>query len=287
AAQAYVSDVTTPATRAKGMGMIGAAFGLGFIFGPAIGGVLGGKDLVSANFFLPAMTATAITLVATVGAQFALKESLTPEVRARMTQRPKAPLPDRLRTIFARGALIMLMATGFLTVTGWAQFETVFALWANKILSYGPEEIGFVLTFIGIITVMIQGGAIGPLTRRFGERRIAYGSLILLAAGYLVMAGAIALPQTLVACAILAAGFGLFNPSLPSLVSQEAEDHERGVVLGTYQGLTSLSRAIGPAFSGVVFARLGAAAPFLVGVGLMVPALLLMLLLPRRQATVG
>ena len=99
------------------------------------------------------------------------------------------------------------------------------------------------------------------------------------------MAGAMALPQTLIACAILAAGFSLFNPSLPSLVSQEAADHERGVVLGTYQGLTSLSRAIGPAFSGVVFARLGTAAPFLVGVGLVVPGLLLMLFLPRHRAS--
>jgi predicted MFS family arabinose efflux permease len=86
---------------------------------------------------------------------------------------------------------------------------------------------------------------------------------------------------------MLAAGFGLFNPSLPSLVSQEAEEHERGAVLGTYQGAISLSRAVGPAFSGLVFVRLGLAAPFLLSVALIVPAVLLMLVLPRRPAALG
>jgi len=283
AAQAYVADITTPATRAKGMGLLGAAFGLGFIFGPALGGLLSGRDLAHANFFLPAIAAATITIVATIGAQIALKESLTPSARAGLTTRPRLPLRQRLKATFARAALIMLVATGFITVTGWAQFETVFALWANRILNYGPEDIGFILTFIGIVTVIIQGGAIGPLTRRFGERHLVVTALVLLAIGYMLMAHAAALPEMLVACAVLAAGFGLFSPSLPSLVSQEAEDHERGVILGTYQGLTSLSRAIGPAFSGLVFERLGTSAPFLVGVGLALPALLLMILLPRRQ----
>src|SRR5205814_746085 len=130
AAQAYISDVTTPETRAKGMGMIGVAFGLGFILGPAIGGLLGGRDVASANFFLPAITAAGITFLSTLGAQFALKESLTPEIRNRLTQRPKQKLQARLKTAFARGALVMLVAVGFLTVTGWAQLESIFALWA-------------------------------------------------------------------------------------------------------------------------------------------------------------
>ena len=82
------------------------------------------------------MAAAAITLAATIGAQFALKESLTPEVRARMVKRSTASLRQRLQTTFARAALMMLMATGFLTITGWAQFESVFALWANKIRNY-------------------------------------------------------------------------------------------------------------------------------------------------------
>jgi DHA1 family tetracycline resistance protein-like MFS transporter len=283
AAQAYISDITTPETRAKGMGMIGAAFGLGFIFGPAIGGMLGGRDLDTANFFLPAVTAAAITFVAALGAQFALKESLTAEVRARLALRPKLDLGARLKATFSRGALIMLVAVGFLTVTGWAQLEAVFALWANARLDYGPRDVAYVLTFVGVITVAIQGVAIGPLTRRFGERTVAISSLVTLALGFALIAGASAVPQTLLACAILAAGFALFNPSVPSLVSLEAGEHERGAVLGTYQGAISLSRAVGPAFSGLVFARLGMAAPFLVSVALILPALLLLLFLPAGK----
>lgn len=284
-AQAYITDITTAETRAKGMGMIGAAFGLGFIFGPAIGGILGGRDLATANFFLPAMAATAITLVATAGAQFALKESLTDEIRLRLPQRPKLSFAAGFKSTFSRAALVTLIAIGFLTVTGWAQFEAVFALWANERLHYGPRDIAFILSFVGIVTVAVQGVMIGPLTRHFGERHVTLGSLVILILGFVVIAGATDLPQTLLACAMLATGFGLFNASLPSLVSREAADHERGAVLGTYQGVTSLSRAVGPAFSGVIFARLGAGAPFLAGAALVVPAVALLLTLPRRKKT--
>jgi DHA1 family tetracycline resistance protein-like MFS transporter len=283
AAQAYIADITTPEGRAKGMGLIGAAFGLGFIFGPAIGGLLGGRDLATANFFLPAVTAAAITLLAAIGAQFALKESLTDEIRLRLSQRSRLNLGTRLRATFSRAALIMLVAVGFLTVTGWAQLESVFALWANQRLQFGPRNVAFVLSFVGIVSVAIQVGVIGPLTERFGERHVAAGSLVILALGFALMASASGLPQTLIASATLAAGFGLFNPSLPSLVSQEAQDHERGAVLGTYQGAISLSRAVGPAFSGLVFARLGMAAPFLVSIALIVPALMLLLALPAGK----
>jgi DHA1 family tetracycline resistance protein-like MFS transporter len=283
AAQAYVTDVTTPATRAKGMGIIGAAFGLGFIFGPAIGGVLAGNDAATANYFLPAIIAAAVTFAAAMGTVLILKESLPADIRAAHALQPKLPLRQKLQTAFGRSALAMLVAAGFLTVTAWAQFETVFALWANAVFRYGPAQIGYVLTFMGVISVLIQGVGMGTLTRRFGERRLAIAAGVFLIAGYGALAATTGLIAMVTAAGALAIGSALMNPSMSSLVSQEAADHERGAVMGVYQSATALGRVVGPAFSGLIFAGIGAQAPFLVAAGLVAPALALILALPRAR----
>jgi DHA1 family tetracycline resistance protein-like MFS transporter len=284
AAQAYMADITTPATRAKGMGLLGAAFGLGFIFGPAIGGVLGGNDAATADFFWPSMVSAAITVVAALGAQFGLKESLGPEIRAKLDGAPKVNLADKIRVGFARRSLMMLMICGFLAITAWAQFETIFALWADAKLSYGPRDIGLMLTFIGVIGAVVQGGAIGPLTKTFGERDLCVTALALLCLGYVGLSYAFDLTTTLLACAVLSVGSGLFNPSISSLVSHEAAETERGAVMGAYQSATALSRIVGPAFSGAVFAAMGATAPYLVAAGLILPAAAMVMALPKHAA---
>ena len=279
AAQAYISDITTAETRAKGMGVLGAAFGLGFIFGPAIGGVLGGRDVATADFTSPALAAAAITIIAALGVLLFLKESLLPAQRAALKAQPKLPLAEKLRATFSRRVLVMLVAASFLTITAWALFETVFGLWANAVFAYGPAQIGYVLTLMGVISVIVQGGAMGPLTRRFGERSLARAGVMLLVVGYIGIAMVGRETPLWVACTVLALGSALFNPSLSSLVSFEAGEHERGAVLGVYQGATALGRVVGPAFSGLAFARLGQPAPFVLAAILVAPALLLLLLL--------
>jgi len=283
AAQAYVSDVTTPATRAKGMGLLGAAFGLGFILGPAIGGILAGHNVATADFAAPAYAAAAVTFIAAAGVVLFLKESLGPEARAALAAQPRLTFREKLRATFQRHTLIMLIATGFLTLTAWALFETVYALWVSAAFQYGPAEIGYVLTLMGVIGVLVQGGGIGVLTRLFGERVVAMSALAFFAAGYLCIAMSMTQPSMLVACGMLALGSALFTPTLSSLVSQEAGDHERGAVLGVYQGATALSRVVGPSISGLVFAKMGPQAPFVLAAGLVLPALALLLFLPRRN----
>ncbi len=276
AAQAYISDTTTRETRAKGMGLLGAAFGLGFIVGPGIGGVLGGHDVATADFATPALVAAGITFVAAMGVVLFLKESLAPDIRAARRQQPRVSLREKLRTTFARKSLAILVTVSFLTVTAWALFETVFALWANATLTYGPFQIGTVLTVMGVIGVLIQGGAIGPLTRRLGEKRLAIAALIFLGVGYAALCLATRVPEMWAAVTLLGIGSALFTPSMSSLVSKEAGEHEQGAVLGVYQGATALSRVIGPALSGLVFARLGAGAPFLLAAFLLAPGLVLL-----------
>lgn len=276
AAQAYISDITTAETRARGMGLLGAAFGLGFIFGPAIGGLLGGSDLATADFTTPALAAAAVTALAAVSVLLFLKESLPAEQREALSQQPHLPLGEKLRMAFGRRTLLLLLTASLLTITAWALFETVFALWANAILDYGPAQIGYVLTLMGVLSVIVQGAGMGALSRRFGERALAISALALLTAGYIGLAASAAQTPMLVACAVLALGSALFNPTASSLVSFEAAPHERGAVLGLYQGATALGRIIGPAFAGLVFARLGEPAPYVLAALLTTPALLLL-----------
>ena len=287
AAYAYVTDITTPDTRARGMGLLGAAFGLGFIFGPVIGGILAGPEVATANYVLPAMAAAGLTLLGLLGTVILLPESLTAETRARLSGQPGLELAERLRLISARRVLTALVVLGFLVTTAWALFETVYALWANRVLSYGPRKIGYTLAYVGVISVLIQGGAIGPLTRRFGERALGLVAILAMALGYLIIALSATLTGILVSMSFLSAGLALFNPSISSLVSMEASETNRGAVMGIYQSSNSLARVVGPMFSGAVFAQLGYAVPFLIGAVFMLPSLwLLWQIRPRpRVAT--
>lgn len=282
---AYVADVTTPETRAKGMGMVGAAFGLGFIFGPAIGGLLAGSDLETANFLRPALAAASLTTVALIGVIFYLPESLSPEVRERIRTQPKMPLRQRLHTAFRRRSLMLIVAIGFVVTMAWALLETVLSLWANRVLALGPQDIGLVLTYVGFIGVIIQGGLIGALTKRFGERALVAVAAGFLFGGYAVLVMTDGWPLLMAAMTLLAIGNGLSNPSLSSLVSKEASDTERGAVLGVYQGAGSLGRVVGPMYAGLVFAQVGASIPFVIAAACMVPALAMVLLLPRQTGT--
>lgn len=277
-AQAYVADITTPATRARGLGVLGAAFGLGFIIGPALGGLLAGADAAEADFVSPALAAMALSFAAALGVIVFLKESLPKDVRAH-EQRPTTR--DKFAAALRRRALLLFAATGFLVITAWAQFETVFALWTSAIFGYGPREIGLILALMGAANVAVQGLFIGALTARFGERRLALAAIVLFVAGYLAAAASADLPLLLLSCLALAFASALFNPSVASLVSQEAGENERGAALGAYQSATALGRVAGPAFSGALFA-LWPSLPYLVAAVLAAPALLLVAFARRR-----
>ncbi len=280
---AYVADVTTPETRAKGMGMVGAAFGLGFIFGPVIGGLLAGSDVETANFLLPALVAASLTVVALLGVIFVLPESLSQDIRDQIRDQPKTTAGERLKAAFNRRALTLLVFIGFAVTMAWALLETTLALWANAILSFGPREIGLLLTYVGVISVIIQGGLIGPLTKRFGERVLIAAAACFLFGGYGVLAATQGWTLLIVSMTLLAIGNALANPSLSSLVSKEADDTERGAVLGVYQGASSLARVAGPMYAGVVFVHIGPAVPFEIAALCMAPALVMVLMLPKRS----
>ena len=280
AAQAYVTDITTPQTRAKGMGMIGAAFGLGFTIGPALGGLVAGSDPTAAALARPAFVAAGLSALAFLLALALLRESLPRQAR------DAPPRPSRwqvARDAMTRPVLRRLILLLFVTVTAFAGMETTFALWANSAFGWGPREVGYNFLFVGLVLVAVQGVLIGPLSRRFGEARLVVAGAGLIALGLLGLPFALALWRLLAVNTLLALGMGLLNPSITSLVSQQAEIDERGGILGVAQSASSLSRILGPAVAGPLFEVYGRDAPYYVGAAVMALVVAMALRLPRLK----
>jgi len=285
---AYVADTTTEDNRAKGLGLLGAALGMGFVIGPALGGLLAGESIETANYAAPALTSMVMSLIAACGVILFLKESLSDEIRQQSKDKPKSPLISRLRMAFGRQTLALLVLTGFVYMIAFAMFETIYPLWGADILQLGPQGIGFTLLYIGIISVIIQGGAIGPLSKKFGEHRLVLTALLLVGIGLLTLAYASHIWSALVSLTLIAMGGSLFNPSISSLVSKSAEATEQGAVMGVYQGAGSLARVISPITAGLLADFWGFGAPYVIGALLIVPTIIMILkLLQDRSKTLA
>ena len=252
-AQAVVADVTTPENRAKGMGMIGAAFGMGFIFGPAIGGFLSRYGYAAPAFF-----ASALSLANFTAAWFLLPETLKPEHRAI----ERVGRMDALRAALARPHLPLLLLIGFLVVASFSGFENTFALFAEQKYDFHASTIGYIFAFIGIILVIVQGFLVGKTVKTLGEHHIVPISLAIVAIGLLMIPGVHSIPALLVANGVLAIGMGFNNPSLMSLISRYTAAEDQGGVLGLTQALSSLGRIVGPMWAGFAFDHISIAAPY-------------------------
>lgn len=282
AAQAYIADVTTPENRAKGMGLIGAAFGFGFIIGPALGGLLAGSDPLHPAVAAPSFLGAGLSALAFVGTLLFLKESLPAERRgARRTGRIEA-----IGRALHRPMLRHLVLVFFVIIFAFAGMETTFAIWANAQFDWGAAQVGYVLTFVGVLSALIQGGLIGRLTKRFGEERVLLAGVTAILIGLLAIPLASKLAVLLVATAFLAIGMGLTQPSVNSLISRQASGHEHGEVMGVAQSAGSLARILGPALAGFLFGHFGRNAPYLAGAALMALVILLLLRFLRQEAPV-
>jgi len=284
AAQAYIADVTKPEERARGMGLIGAAFGLGFIIGPALGGLLAGNDPAAADVQTPAWVAAGLSFLALCGVTLLLPESLPAD------QRGGGPSRSRFAAIVGvldRPVLSRLILIFFLVILAFAGMESTFALWAIGQFGWGPRQVGYVFSYVGILSAILQGGLIGRLARLCGEERLLVCGLAMIACGLLVLPFAHHLAALVGAISALALGMGLMQPSLNSLISRRAGREEQGEVLGVSQSAGSLSRVLGPAAAGLLFAEFGRNAPFFWGAALVAAALLVALKLIRGVGPAG
>ena len=284
-AQAIISDVTTPENRAKGMGLIGAAFGLGFLLGPAIGGFAGQYSPQA-----PAIVAGCLAALNFVMAYFLLPETRVEGADTSNHHRRTFSLAT-LKSAMALPNVGTILKISFINTGAFAMFEVIVGLLMERSFlpiegRNTPEHIAqaakltaWFLVAVGITAVIVQGGLIGRLTKKFGERTLFQAGLVLmfLSIGAIpVMAQTGVYNSMLLVAVVLAAGTGIFNPSQSSLISRSAPADQQGGVLGLNQSMGALGRVAGPALSGFLF-EINFGLPFYVASGLILIALMLSL----------
>ncbi|MEK7597954.1 MAG: MFS transporter [Patescibacteria group bacterium] len=249
-AQAYIADVTDKKNRAKGMGIIGASFGLGFIFGPAIGGFLS-----RFSYSAPAYFATGVSLLSVLATVFFLKETID-EKKAIESPKTKLNLKEfqRILSIYPIGILII---TFFVTNLAASIQQGNFALWTQKTFNYGPAENGWLFAYIGIIAVFVQLKVLPFLTIKFEEKTILYISLFFMFIGLSLIPFSPHVNFLYVALFFLPFGYGLSSPTIQALASENVPKEEYGGTLGFLQSAGSLGRIIGPIIGGIIFQSFG------------------------------
>ena len=261
-AQAYISDITTPDNRAKGMGMIGASFGLGFTLGPAIGGLLAGSNTEQVNYQLPLLAASGLSLLAFIFAFFTL-----PKLNQQTSEKPIKTIPvlKRLSGLIEtlKSPLInVLIGVFFLIGLGLVGVQTILALWLESQFVWGPLQVGYLLMFCGVLATILQAQMIGILNKRFGEVNLLVAGLIILGMGLFLMPFSTSLILLLGAMSCLTIGESLSKTATRSLLSQLAEPHETGKILGIAQSASSLGTIAGPSLAGFAFVVIGQNSPF-------------------------
>jgi len=274
-AQAVIADTTPPEGRAKGMGLIGAAFGLGFIAGPALAGVLLHLGASAPGWGAAACSAAALGMAAAF-----LPETRTQGSREGGT-RFASPL-GRLAAGWRDPRLVPLLAIGLLVVTGFAGFEVTFAQFLHGRLALPHSRVSFVFVYVGVLAAIVQGGLVGRLSRRFGEARLVVAGLLAVSLGCAAIAATHRLATLLAVLVVVSFGTGVVMPSLSSLVSRAAGAADQGAALGAFQSVGSLARVVGPFAAEVALGRWGLAAPPLAAAVLALLAAGGALALPRR-----
>lgn len=254
-AQAYIADVTTKENRAKGMGIIGAAFGLGFIFGPAIGGFLAKYDYSYPGYF--AMVVSLITVFLTL---YTLPETVNSEERVKSV---KAKITFQQFWKVATSANIeYLIIVFFLLNSAFSLMQGTFALWTQKRFNFGPEQNGYIFAFIGIVSVIAQLKLLPILVKKFHERVLLNYSTIFFGLGFLLIPF-VPNPWYLLATqSFIIFGNAMANPAIQALASENVPKEEYGETLGFLQSAGSLGRIVGPVLGGYLFGALGIDSPF-------------------------
>jgi DHA1 family tetracycline resistance protein-like MFS transporter len=277
-AQAYIADTTAGEERARGMGLIGAAFGLGFVLGPAIGGLLGRATLKVPVFF-----ACALTFGNLLFAMKRLPEPHPPEPGAGIDpaalMEPLLSLPGRL----ARHHLARLFAIAFLLTFTLAALEATFTLMVPALYGYGPGALGLLLGFAGLAQAMTQGWLLGKIVGKLGEARLIVAGLASLAIGMFPMGMVANLDTLLVLLALVSVGYGLASPSVASLISRRTGQDRQGEVLGVNQSAMSMARIFGPIAGGAIYGMMGPAAPYVAGSMVAIAALIVALAIGQER----
>ena len=247
-ASAYIADVSPPEERAKNFGRLGATFGVGFILGPALGGLLGEYGLR-----IPFLVAAGLTTLNLLYGAFVLPESLAPDKRRKLLSgadiNPLLPLRALGEYPLLRQLALTFVLLG---LAGQVIFST-WVLYTEGVLSWSPQQNGLALAFFGLLTAVVQGGLVSPFIRRFGERRTILTGLFASVAEFLVLSVARSTPLLYASLLVGALG-GLAQPALQGLISRQVGEQEQGRVQGAIGSLNSLVGVVGPLVATAVYA---------------------------------
>jgi len=244
-AMAYIGDSTSEEQRGGGMGMLGAAMGVGMVLGPGFGGWLA-VDSLSTPFFV----AAGLSTVVLVFIALALPESLPPGLRQSQDGKSVGPQFGQMwRALFSPMGFVLFLA--FLVSFGLTNFEAIFGLYALERFDYGPQQVGAILTVIGLIFAVVQGGLTGPLTRRWGEALIIKASLLGSVVGFLIMLSANSFPTVLLTVGLFVLSNAMLRPAVSSLTSKRTTTGQ-GVAMGLNNSFMSLGRIVGPIWAGLI-----------------------------------
>ncbi|WP_284877263.1 MFS transporter [Brevundimonas sp. MEB006b] len=288
--QGYVADVTPPEQRAGRMGLIGAAFGLGFIVGPGLGGLLTQPQLGRLGYQLPIFLAAALAAVAAVGVVVFLRES-------RAKADPAAPRPAFLAGLKdARDNAVVsrVLVVTLIYMAGFSAMESVFGLWSESRYQWGAREVGLSFMIVGIVSTLNQGFFAGRLARRFGESRVLATGMLLFGTSLVLQVlapvawfpatrlalGALTIPVVQgwiipIVMAIGACGMSLAMPNISAMISRASPPDRQGAMLGLNMASSSVARIFGPMIAGALFSGLGHDWPFVIGALLTIPAALM------------
>jgi MFS family permease len=270
-AQAYIADVTEPKDRAKSFALIGIAFGLGFLVGPAVSGLLSQRGYHWPVYLAAALSATSILCTALLlpkAAPHAEEPQPEPVAETAGGRPPPPPAGRRLALLdwgayavyFRSRPLATLLFQYFLFTFAFAAFTSGFGLFAERRLTwdgkpFGAREVGGVFAYAGFLGLILQGGLIGRLVKKFGERPLVVAGFFSATVGYALLAGSFLVPTVLGAATISAFGNGVLRPALTSLITQQVGRGEQGTVLGLTQSLLSLAQITAPAIFGLLISH--------------------------------
>lgn len=281
-AQAYIADVTTKETRSKGMGLIGSAFGLGFVFGPLIGGFLG-----EYGYMVTGLVAGGFSLLAFVVTTILLPESLKKnEEKIREPQVTKRQLIDvaAFKKVFHEPNRAIFIGLFFILIFSFANIYGTFALLGLQVYGFSDMQNGLLFGITGLVSAIVQGGLIGHIDKMMTKKNILkVGSLIISIGLGLIPYGGNFLGLALIS-GFLSIGTGMLQPTILSLISDVTPDNEQGLTLGVNQSLSALARVMGPLWGGFAFEFLGYPFPFLTGAAFMFLVFLFTIFyLPKRN----
>jgi len=270
-AQAYITDVTTDETRAKGLGLVGAAFGLGFVFGPAMGGFLS-----SYGFAVPAYVAAGLSAMNLIMVGLWLPESLPKEERnaAALEKKPKVDLKALIQAL-RRPKVGPILSVSFFYGLAFALFSTMFSLFAQYKLDLDARQTGYILAYIGVLIALVQGVGIGPISKRFSDRWIMMATTIILTVSLGIWAFTGGIVLLLIILIPIAGTSGVLNTVLRSSLTKVVEKEEIGGILGISASFESLTRVIAPSLGGFLLGSLGTWAPGVAGAVIMFGVIIL------------